>query len=90
MSDERSTLGEEKACKEVPDGVDEDGGGREEGSGKACTGGEPALNGGPSGRTFGILLAPSGTVGKYPPPEDIVLSADKGPNGDTSGTPALA
>lgn len=54
------------------------------------TGGEGGLSGGASGKFDGEIL-PSvwGTLGKYPPPLDMVRSAVNASNGDTCGGAVL-
>ena len=90
-----SMLGGGKECKEFGgcDGgnlaAEGAGSGRVEESG-STTGGELGSSEGASGKLGeGALPSVSGTLGKYPPPSDMVRSAVDGSNGDTSGGAAL-
>ena len=90
-----SILGGGKECKEFGgcDGgypaAEEVGGGRVEESG-STTGGEFGSSGGALRKfTGGALSSVSGTLGKYPPPSDMVRSVVDGSSGDTSGGAAL-
>ena len=87
-----SMLGGGKECKEAGGGTpeaEEVGGGSGEESGSTI-GGEFESSGGALGQSVGgALPSVSGTLGKYPPPSDMVRSAVEESSGDTSGGAAL-
>ncbi len=89
------TLGGGKECKISGgcDGVNPaakelDGRGGEDS--RSTTGGELGSSGGASGKVNGgALTSVSATLGKYPPPSDMVRSEVDGSNGDTGAGAAL-